>query len=41
MTMKTKLEYVNTIRELGVTTLGEIGDILGLNVPKEQRNKRY
>ena len=39
MTMKTKLEYVNTIRELGVTTLGEIGDILGLNVPKEQRNK--
>jgi len=39
MTMKTKLEYVNTIRELGVTTLGEIGDILGLNVPKEQRDK--
>lgn len=39
MTMKTKLEYVNTIRELGVTTLGEIGDILGLKVPKEQMNK--
>lgn len=39
MTMKTKLEFVEKTRELGLITLGYYGDLLGVPVPKERRNE--
>lgn len=37
--MKTKLEIFNAARELGAFTLGTLGDLLGLPVPKGNREK--
>lgn len=38
MSMKTRLELFKTAREIGAFTLGTLGDILGLPVPRGKRN---
>lgn len=36
--MKTRLEIFRTAREVGCFTLGTLGDLIGLPVPKGKRN---
>lgn len=38
MSMKTRLEIFKTAREVGCFTLGTLGDLIGLPVPKGKRN---
>lgn len=38
MSMKTRLEIFRTAREVGCFTLGTLGDLIGLPVPKGKRN---